>query len=340
MHNNSVEFSAGIQQTLAFETGLLGAICFGDDIDSANSVVMAEVPCILVPMPLLAETDSACEAWLSTGTATQGQIGDVRFRHDGEMLFGVIELPQLPESADTLSLQQSTESAYRQIFALLDELPYPHVYRFWNYIPDINGRVEELERYHLFNIGRQEAFLASGRAVSGPLPAACALGTQHKTLSIAFVAGKIAPIALENPRQIRAHEYPEQYGPRSPTFSRASLLHHANEDTLLVSGTASIIGHETLHVGDVLAQTRETLVNLKAVAMEANRLIGQPKFSLMNMQYRVYVRNAGDLPIIREEMQRAIGDKLQAYYVQADICRQDLLLEIEAFDSASGKSIP
>lgn len=335
MHKNSVNFYAGIEQTLAFETGLLGAICFGDDFDSANSAVIAEMPCIRVSMPVLAETDSACEVWLSTGAAIQGRLGDVCFRHDGQMLFGAIELPQFPESADTLSLQQATESAYRQIFALLDELRYPHAYRFWNYMPDINGSIGELERYHLFNIGRQEAFLASGRTVSGPLPAACALGTQQETLSIAFVAGKLAPIALENPRQICAHEYPEQYGPRSPTFSRASLLRHKNEDTLLVSGTASIIGHETLHVGDVLAQTRETLINLEAIAMEANCLIEKPKFNLMNMRYRVYVRNAKDLSIIRDEMQRAIGDKLQACYVQADICRKDLLLEIEAFASAS-----
>lgn len=338
MHKISVKCTAGFQQVLAFDTDLLGAICFSDDFDSVNSALLAEMPCIHVSMPLLMGMDSACEVWLSKGDVIQGRMQDVRFRHDGQMLFGTIELPQLAEPADTMSLQQATESAYRQIFALLDELNYPHVYRFWNYMPYINGCVQELERYHLFNIGRQEAFLASGREVSGPLPAACALGTHHETLSIAFVAGKIAPIALENPRQIRAHEYPEQYGPRSPTFSRASLLRHENEDTLLVSGTASIIGHETLHVGDVLAQTSETLANLEAVAMEANRLIGQPRFSLANMQFRVYVRNASDLPIIRDEMQQTIGDNLQACYVQADICRQDLLLEIEAFATASSTS--
>lgn len=338
MHKISVKCTAGFQQVLDLDTDLLGAICFSDDFDSVNSALLAEMSCIHVSMPLLTGTDSACEVWLSKDDIIQGRMQDVRFRHDGQMLFGAIELPQLAEPADTMSLQQATESAYRQIFALLDELHYPHVYRFWNYMPDINRCVQELERYHLFNIGRQEAFLASGREVSGPLPAACALGTQHETLSIAFVAGKIAPIALENPRQIRAHEYPEQYGPRSPTFSRASLLRHESEDTLLVSGTASIIGHETLHVGDVLAQTSETLANLEAVAMEANRLIGQPRFSLANMQFRVYARNADDLPLIRDEMQRTIGDKLQACYVQADICRQDLLLEIEAFATVSNPS--
>ena len=37
---------------------------------------------------------------------------------------------------------------------------------------------------------------------------------------------------------------------------------------LFVSGTASIVGHETQHRGDVVAQTRETLANLSSVLAE------------------------------------------------------------------------
>jgi hypothetical protein len=33
---------------------------------------------------------------------------------------------------------------------------------------------------------------------------------------------------------------------------------------------------------------------------------------------------------IRAELARCVGDKLKAVYLQADVCRQDLLLEIEA----------
>ncbi|MDP2247637.1 MAG: hypothetical protein Q8J65_05860 [Nitrosomonadales bacterium] len=329
-HNNSVVFSADIQQAQAYGNRLLGAISFDATITPKKPEMGTEMPCIQVSMPLLSQSISSCEVWLSTGSVSSGRFGEVRYRHDGETLFGVIELAQLPGSAETLPLQQATESAYRQIFALLDKERFPHVYRFWNYMPDINGFNHGLERYHLFNIGRQDAFLSSGREVAGSLPAACALGTRNGPLAIAFIAGHTPTLAIENPRQIRAYQYPEQYGPRSPTFSRASLLRHAHEDILLVSGTASIIGHETLHVGDVLAQTRETLTNLQAVAMEANRLIDQVKFSLKNMCYRVYVRHASDMPTIRDEMQRVIKGELQATFIQADICRQDLLLEIEA----------
>lgn len=330
LHHSPIGFSADLEPALAHESSLLGAICFNAGIDPDALAAMSEIPNIQVAMPLLAPSTFANELWLSASSVSAGRLGEVRYRHNGNILFGVVELAQSPGSIDTLPLQQATESAYRQIFALLDELGYPHVYRFWNYMTDINGFNHGLERYHLFNIGRQDAFLGSGREVSGSLPAACALGTRDGPLAIAFVAGHIPPLAIENPRQIRAYQYPDQYGPRSPTFSRACLLRHADKELLLISGTASIIGHETLHIGDIQAQTRETLVNLQAVAMEANRLLGRPAFSLDNMCYRVYVRHAADMPLIRNEMQRAIQGKIQATFVQADICRQDLLLEIEA----------
>ena len=93
---------------------------------------------------------------------------------------------------------------------------------------------------------------------------------------------------------------------------------------------ASIVGHASLHPDDVIAQTRETVANIEAVLAEANRLVGQPKFDLSSLYYKVYVRHAADLEQIRNELAHCVGDALKAVYLQADVCRQDLLLEIEA----------
>ncbi|HEX5538856.1 MAG TPA: hypothetical protein VFX01_03620, partial [Methylophilaceae bacterium] len=202
--------------------------------------------------------------------------------------------------------------------------------RFWNYMADINGVGHGLERYRQFNIGRQDAFIASGREVSGQLPAACALGVARGPLTIAFLAGRAPSHAIENPRQLSAYEYPQQYGPRSPTFSRANLLHTANGEILLISGTASIVGHQTLHVADAVAQAGESLANIKAVISEANRVLKRQAFDPAQASYRVYVRYAADMPLIRQALLQAIGSGLQAIFVQADICRTDLLVEIEA----------
>jgi enamine deaminase RidA (YjgF/YER057c/UK114 family) len=281
--------------------------------------------------------DSICEVWHGSGKVAQGQYGAIRYRHDDEVLFGVMELSEttFETGADKSPLQQATESAYRQVFELLDTLHYPYLFRFWNYIADINIHSFGLERYLQFNLGRQDAFLAHGRDVVGNVPAACALGFGQRRsaqgpLAIAFLAGRVAPLNIENPRQLSAYRYPQEYGPRSPTFSRASLVRLGHEEVLFISGTASIVGHATLHPADVAAQTRETMANIKAVLAEANCLASHPGFDLSTLHYKVYVRHPADLAQIRAELAHCVGDALKAVYLQADVCRQDLLLEIEA----------
>ena len=291
-----------------------------------------KIPCMCVPMQRLDAGDSICEVWHGSGQLTQGQCGDIHYRHDGDALFGVIALSEamFEAGAGKTPLQQATESAYRQVFALLDTLHYPYLFRFWNYITDINTHSFRLERYRQFNLGRQDAFLAHGRDVVGNVPAACALGLAQGPLTIAFLAGRVAPLNIENPRQTSAYQYPQQYGPRSPTFSRASLVRLGQDEVLFVSGTASVVGHATLHPADVVAQTRETMTNIEAVLAEANRLASQPGFDLASLCYKVYVRHPADLAQIRAELAHWVGGALKAVYLQADVCRQDLLLEIEA----------
>ena len=305
---------------------ICGAISFAN---AAPSMPSLEIPHLHIALPQL-QGDPLPEWWAGGGPMNSGQQGNLRYRHDADWLFGVIEIAEAWQATDTSRLQHATETAYRQIFALLDRLAYPHLYRFWNYMPGINQVEHGLERYRQFNRGRQDAFLACGRAVAGELPAACALGTQQGLLQIAFLAGRTPARAVENPRQTNAYAYPEDYGPRSPTFSRATLLQMEEADLLFISGTASIVGHRTLHAGDAAAQARETLANLEALMTEANRLLPARKFDAAEPHYRVYVRHAGDVPAIAAEMRRLTGGEPSAVYLQADICRADLLLEIEA----------
>ncbi|MBU2285069.1 MAG: hypothetical protein KKC85_01380, partial [Gammaproteobacteria bacterium] len=144
----------------------------------------------------------------------------------------------------------------------------------------------------------------------------------------------------ENPRQVSAYRYPPTYGPRSPTFSRAALAGIGGGDVaLFISGTASIVGHETVHLGDVRAQTEETLRNLGAVIDAANAL-ATTKFDLSAIDCVVYVRHVSDVDTVRAVLGEALGRDAhtltRAVYLEADICRQDLLVEIEAHAVASG----
>jgi len=332
LHGANLSIAAFLKQSAQWKNSVLGALCFSADALESPAPADGDVPCLHVAMQRLDAGDSICEVWHGSGQLTQGQCGAIHYRHDDGVLFGVIVLSEtmFEADADKTPLQQATESAYRQIFALLDTLCYPYLFRFWNYIADINSHSFGLERYRQFNLGRQDAFLAHGRNVVGNAPAACALGSAQGPLSIAFLAGRVVPLSIENPRQISACQYPQQYGPRSPTFSRASLVRLRQDEVLFVSGTASIVGHATLHPGDVVAQTRETMANIEAVLAEANRLASQPGFDLASLYYKISVRHPADLAQIRTEFERIVGTTPNAVYLQADVCRQELLLEIEA----------
>jgi chorismate lyase / 3-hydroxybenzoate synthase len=140
---------------------------------------------------------------------------------------------------------------------------------------------------------------------------------------------------VENPRQISAYHYPKQYGAKSPTFARAVIVPFASGAVLLVSGTASIVGHETVHTGDVVAQTRETFANLEALIAEANRVsnhhFGRAGFSFTKLALRIYVRHASDFARVREVVDAHPGARsTPRHEVRGDICRPDLLVEIEA----------
>ena len=274
------------------------------------------------------------ETWLSDLPLQAGCSENIAWCRTDGVLYGVLELDEadFPDTPGVSALQAASAEAYRRLFRLLDTQNMPHLWRVWNYLADINLETDGLERYRQFNIGRQDAFVACRRGASGNVPAACAIGLVGGTLNIAFMAGTTPAVPVENPRQVSAYNYPADYGPRSPTFSRAALVYPEGQEILFISGTASIVGHQTVHPGDVVGQCRESMANIAAVLAEANRLRRSLAFMLSELCYRVYVRHAGDFDKVRAALRTLIG-AAEVVYVQADICRHDLLLEIEAFAS-------
>jgi enamine deaminase RidA (YjgF/YER057c/UK114 family) len=277
------------------------------------------------------------DAFLGTGPVTEGRCGHVRWRHDGRWLFGALELD---EAAGTHDLTGLAHDAYRDVFRTLEETGLRHLQRLWNYLPGINSDGGGLERYRQFNAGRQTAFLETGHAAFEGAPAACAIGTREGPFCVRFLAGAVPPVPVENPRQVSAYHYPGAYGPRSPSFSRAALVRaSAGEVALLISGTASIVGHASMHGGDVAAQTRETLTNLAAV-IDAAHVRCDARFALSRLECVLYVRRAADADLIRHVFEAEVGADSHAarsaVYLEADICRSDLLVEIEAHGAAPG----
>ncbi len=303
------------------------------------------LPCGFMSVALPALSGSApYEVWLADQSVSRvcpTQTDTIAFAKTDHILFGCASITQ----GDNDHLEHITEALYRQIFDCMDTAGMRHFSRAWHYLPAINSAEQSLERYRRFSMGRHEAFVAKGRQIERDAPAASALGSktmpsQAAQLVIYFIATASPGTPIENPRQVSAYKYPPQYGPKSPTFARAFLA-PSPQDIFYVSGTASIVGHETLHAGNVRAQTRETIANIGALAIEAEkRCVYQMGDVHRATHIKVYVRHAADIDIVREEVEAAFagGRHAKIVYFEADICRRDLLVEIELLNCASAHS--
>jgi enamine deaminase RidA (YjgF/YER057c/UK114 family) len=313
--------------------GVLGIVGF----ETSPKVGAVRVPVTATMTPSLGGAEGLCEVWrvadargveLSTESSHQGRV---HYRCCDEILFGSVIIDEVHFGEGAVALLRATTLAYQDIFAVLEKTQHRHLIRVWNYLPEINRETDGDERYRHFNSARQTAFRNSGRSTVGTVPAASALGSPSGSpLSIYFLAARTAPTMIENPRQTSAYHYPLKFGTHSPVFSRACVLRESFGTTLFVSGTASIVGHESIHRGDVSAQTRETVANIDALLTQANRVVGSVRYSLDTLKFKVYVRHPADLRLIEQTLSETLRGPASIVYLQADVCRDDLLVEIEA----------
>ncbi|HEY0155815.1 MAG TPA: Rid family hydrolase [Thermoanaerobaculia bacterium] len=221
------------------------------------------------------------------------------------------------EAEERGPLEQVSRELYRRLIADAREAGFPYFVRMWNYVGGINEDDGMEERYKLFCAGRHDAFVDAGYHHDVDLPAASAVGMPGRGVITYYLAAREPGTQVENPRQVAAYNYPPQYGVKSPSFSRATVWN----GTVFVSGTSSVIGHATAHAGDVASQLDETLRNIDAVLAQTGRSLADVTSA------KTYVRRAADY----DEIARRLGGTLpNNIYVEADICRADLLLEIEA----------
>lgn len=302
----------------------LGLVAFGR---RPQHIAPDDHPYVWIDMPVLGST-TLFETWRSEQPVVRETVNGIRTARNEAVLFGCLE------AALDRPIDAAGYDAYCRILDLVDSRGYGALIRVWNYFPGINETDGGLERYRRFSVGRHDAFAAKHRSVSKDAPAACALGSRSGPLSICFLAARSAGTAIENPRQVSAYHYPPQYGPRAPLFSRGMLSRPGSRPLLFISGTASIVGHETMHAGDTQKQAAETACNVRAVIEEANHA-GLAAGGALKL--KAYVRHSDDLPAVRGRLEHAFGPAADVVYLQADICRSDLLVEVEGV-CAAGKS--
>ena len=168
-------------------------------------------------------------------------------------------------------------------------------------------------------------------------PASTGIGADDADVVISAMAldterKDVVVVPLENPNQTSAFDYGAVYSPQSPKFSRAMAVAVGDECLVFVSGTASITDSESQHLEDPVKQTEQTLDNI-AVLIEGENLArhGIPGIAcgLSNLEcVRVYVKRPSELELIRQVCERRLPE-VPTIYTVADVCRPELLVEIE-----------
>lgn len=303
----------------------LGIVSFG-----APMPLSLSCPVIEVALPLL-EGPSRCEVWSCDQPVRLHRDDEISAAFAGDLLFGSITAYEDPDAG----LDQTTEKVYRRLLRLLRDSGFHYLWRIWNYFPRINAEERGLERYRLFCMGRHQALAHTLPGFPSSLPAGTAVGTQQGPVQVYFLAGAHPPTHLGNPRQVNAYDYPKVYGPRSPSFARATLCRSDSATHLFISGTASVVGHQSRHVGAADLQALETLTNLRALMDRAE--FADPSIepgAKPHSIFKVYVRHLKDLNMVRDVLRAPFPLSGDLLFLQGDLCRRELLVEVEGLVSA------
>jgi chorismate lyase/3-hydroxybenzoate synthase len=265
------------------------------------------------------------ETWLTHSLVKIGKQSGIRFAACDDYQFTSLNVDAV--SPDDISAK--TRTAYDELLAVATQRGYPHLIRAWNFFPHINEGAGDAECYRQFALGRAEAFASAGQN-QATFPAGTAIGTRSGTnLQIVMLSGRMPARMVENPRQVSAYDYPRQYGPVAPSFARASLIESAGNRQLLISGTASIVGSESRHHQDLTHQLEETLVNISTLAKHSG-WTKQPATENTAPLLRVYLRSEADCAAIQTRVRQEFGQDARIFFLYGDVCRSELLLEIES----------
>jgi hypothetical protein len=217
------------------------------------------------------------------------------------------------------------------------DMQFGSVVRQWNYIENITGFDGDKQCYQEFNNVRAEYYAEHFNRKG--FPAATGIGMNQGGVIIEFVAVNAAEaisLPLDNPEQVAAHGYSRKVlvgkteeVKSTPKFERARYLEIFGKKQLFISGTASIRGEKTVGAGDPIRQTETTIQNMQRLySHEVLSTVTGNSLQPVYGHARVYVKNKKDFPAIKATFKRYYGN-LPVVYIIADICRDDLLVEIE-----------
>ena len=289
-------------------------------------------------VPLEPHGPAPLEVWHALAPVRSGRDGEIAWCCDGQLLFGAIEVDEPAGhtgAGDNSGILLAAEHAYRQLTRFVADSGYPQLLRVWNHLDAITQGEGDAERYRQFCVGRARGL---GAFDTGMLPAASAIGRcdDARTVQVYWLAAREPGTPLENPRQVSAYRYPRQYGPQPPSFARAMLPPQGSSMPLMLSGTAAVVGHVSLHAADeLLGQLEETFTNFDALlGVARERRPDLPARFGAGTRLKVYVRDRENLPVVERALHERFGDRVPRIVLHAAICRRELAVEIDGVHEA------
>lgn len=294
--------------------------------------------CLIAQAPaeceILAEVFYYSEKLWQQEYVTAGNSAGVIFKREGATVF--IGQVQAKTSVDC---RENSEAAFKDMKNLLAlaTLPLDSVVRQWNYIENILGHDQGKQRYQEFNNVRSEYYETHFNETG--FPAATGIGMEHGGIIIEFAAidaPGVVSLPVNNPEQVAAHAYSKSVLAGAdhlvklpPKFERARYLELFDRKQIFISGTASIRGEKTEGVGNPEEQTRLTIENIQQLYSDNSlKILSDNTFHPKFGHARIYLKNRQDYSVVRKTFRRSFGN-LPVVYLIADICRNDLLVEIE-----------
>ncbi|MCX7985621.1 MAG: PTS cellobiose transporter subunit IIC [Bacteroidales bacterium] len=246
---------------------------------------------------------------------------------------------------DNSNILEQSLRAFEHIDQILNAegFTFGDIVRQWNYIEGIIDFTDKSQHYQIFNDVRSNFYSAS--TFPNGYPAATGIGMSYNGVILDFIAFKPKKetkiIPLQNPVQTNAHQYSphvlseNQFTTIScvkstPKFERGKAIVANGNGILFVSGTAAIKGELSASQYDAAMQTLMTLQNIDNLT-NRNNLIKHGIPSDMKTKLlilRVYIKNSSDYENVHKIVNEYAGN-IPVLYLQADICRSELLVEIE-----------
>ena len=219
--------------------------------------------------------------------------------------------PQAPRSAQTADVLDAIQRA------LTDAgMHFRDVVRTWFYNQDI------LAWYAEFNQARTAFFQQHGII---RMPASTGIGVSN-TSGAALVAKAIAVQPKTRAVTVRCVDSPLQreasaYG---SSFSRAMEVADRAGRTIYISGTASILPNgKTVHIGNVAGQIEKTMEVVGAILAQNGMSFSDTTRAI------AYFRHQEHIPLWEYYCRSRRLPTLPVILTQCDICRDNLLFEIE-----------